>query len=103
LPIPPHVGSPTDGKNRSDPGIASSGIIAGSDTSQIFRPDPAPVLLEIEDESGQTVTHRVRKGDTLWDISKRYTGSGFNYPAVAEDNQINNPHLIYPKQKIEVR
>ncbi len=45
-------------------------------------------------------THKVITGDTLWGISEYYTGSGFNYPEIAEENKIKNPHLIFPRQKI---
>ncbi|RWX52156.1 Chemotaxis signal transduction protein [Candidatus Electrothrix marina] len=44
--------------------------------------------------------HTVSKGDTLWEISEQYTGSGFNYPDVAKKNKITNPDLIYPDQQV---
>lgn len=50
--------------------------------------------------SNNIIVHKVKKGDTLWDISERYTGTGFSYPGVAEENKIHNPHRIYPDQKI---
>ena len=49
-----------------------------------------------------TEVYEVRKGDTLWHISKRFTGNPFNYPRVAKDNKIANPDLIFPKQKIRI-
>ncbi len=42
----------------------------------------------------------VKKGDTLWVISERYTGDPFNYPIIASDNEIKNPHFILPGQRI---
>ncbi|MCI5139843.1 MAG: LysM peptidoglycan-binding domain-containing protein, partial [Candidatus Electrothrix sp. AR1] len=45
-------------------------------------------------------SHTVSKGDTLWEISKQYTGSGFNYPDVAKKNKIDNPDMIYPNQQV---
>ena len=51
-------------------------------------------------KSNEIVIHKVKKGDTLWDICRRYTGTGFSYPGVAEENKIHNPHRIYPGQKI---
>lgn len=46
--------------------------------------------------------HTVRKGDTLWDLSARYLNSPWVWPRVFEANQrvIENPHLIYPGQRI---
>lgn len=42
----------------------------------------------------------VKRGDTLWAISKRFLGKGTRYPELARINKIKNPHLIYPKQVI---
>jgi nucleoid-associated protein YgaU len=44
----------------------------------------------------------VKKGDTLWAISKRFTGNPFNYPQVAKENNIKNPDLIFPGQEIRL-
>ncbi|MBN1961856.1 MAG: LysM peptidoglycan-binding domain-containing protein [Deltaproteobacteria bacterium] len=41
--------------------------------------------------------YTVRKGDTLWDISERFTGSPWFWPRVWSCNpEITNPHWIYP-------
>ncbi len=50
--------------------------------------------------SGISKIYEVKKGDTLWDISERYTGDPFNYPMIASDNEIKNPHFILPGQRI---
>ena len=50
----------------------------------------------------KATTYVVRRDDTLWHISKRYTGDPFNYPLIADNNRIPNPDLIYPGQKIRV-
>jgi nucleoid-associated protein YgaU len=50
--------------------------------------------------SGISKIYEVKKGDTLWDISERYTGNPFNYPMIASDNEIKNPHFILPGQRI---
>lgn len=46
--------------------------------------------------------HTVVKGDTLWDIAQRYTNNAFNYPALARESGIRNPHRIYPGDKIRI-
>ena len=56
----------------------------------------------VSPESTGIEVHNVEKGDTLWNISKRYTGSGFNYQQVAKENKISNPDLIFPEQKLRV-
>ena len=43
-----------------------------------------------------TFTHRVRKGDTLWNIAKTYLNNPYLYPELARVSEINNPDLIFP-------
>lgn len=47
-------------------------------------------------------THKVKRGDTLWAISKRYYGRGnwtnVNKIVNANKGKIKNPNLIYPGQ-----
>lgn len=42
----------------------------------------------------------VQKGDTLWAIAKKYYGNGNQYPKIVKANNIKNPDLIYPGQKL---
>lgn len=44
----------------------------------------------------------VDKGDNLWNISRDYFGGGANYKKLATLNNIPNPSLIYPGQKINI-
>lgn len=42
-------------------------------------------------------SHTVERGDTLWDLSRRYLGSSWYWPKVWSYNpDIANPHWIYP-------
>ncbi len=46
-------------------------------------------------------TYEVRRGDTLWDISKRFFGDPFSWPDIWKKNEfIRDPHWIYPGQTI---
>lgn len=54
-------------------------------------------------------THTVVKGDTLWDISRKYYGDPRQWPKIWEANRrdknlgpISNPNRIYPGQKIKI-
>ena len=42
----------------------------------------------------------IRSGDNLWTISRRTYGRGIRYTTIyqANNDQIRNPHLIYPGQ-----
>lgn len=52
-------------------------------------------------EKGRIYT--VKKGDTLWDLSKRFIDDPYYWPNVwAKNPDISNPHLIYPGQKIRI-
>jgi hypothetical protein len=43
------------------------------------------------------IKHTVKKGDTLWDISVKYLKTPWKWPLVWANNEdITNPHLIYP-------
>nr|WP_280986387.1 LysM peptidoglycan-binding domain-containing protein [Hansschlegelia zhihuaiae] len=45
-------------------------------------------------------TARVKRGDSLWRISRTTYGQGRRYTVIftANDDQIRNPNLIYPGQ-----
>ena len=46
----------------------------------------------------------VKKGDNLWDIAKKYYGSGYRYRVISDANsgQIDNPKWIYPGQRLQL-
>ncbi len=44
--------------------------------------------------------HIVKQGDTLWDLSEHYLGTPWTWPSVWRENDIENPHLIYPGDMI---
>lgn len=47
-------------------------------------------------------THKVVKGDTLWDIAAKYLGSGTKYKQLATINKISSPYTIYIGQVIKL-
>lgn len=55
----------------------------------------------IEHEAGFYYT--VQKNDTLWDLSQRFSDSAWLWPDLwKENNQILNPHRIYPGMRIRL-
>jgi hypothetical protein len=57
----------------------------------------APKVLDKE------MDYIVKKGDTLWDISKRFYGDAFLWPRLWQQNQyITNPHHIAPGDRIRL-
>lgn len=48
------------------------------------------------------VYHTVKKGDNLWNISKKYLGSGFKYKTIKKLNNLKS-NTIYPGQKLRVK
>lgn len=63
---------------------------------------PATRGVITEAENGYYYT--VQKGDTLWDLSQRFSNTPWVWPELWEENSetIANPHLIYPGQKIRL-
>ncbi|WKW12523.1 LysM peptidoglycan-binding domain-containing protein [Pseudogemmatithrix spongiicola] len=53
---------------------------------------------------GETRTHTVKAGDTLWDLARQYLGDPFRWPEIYRRNQstIQDPNLIYPDQVIVI-
>lgn len=55
----------------------------------------------IEHETGFYYT--VQKGDTLWDLSHKFSDSAWLWPEMWQENsQIANPHRIYPGERIRL-
>jgi nucleoid-associated protein YgaU len=61
----------------------------------------APSAPEKPKPSG-SVTYRIKKGDTLWDISSTYYRNPWLYPKLAKANKIRNPDLIFAGTKIVI-
>jgi len=55
----------------------------------------------VEYETGFYYT--VQKGDTLWDLSQKFSDTPWQWPELwKENNQIANPHRIYPGERIRL-
>jgi LysM repeat protein len=50
--------------------------------------------------AGKGVSYRIKRGDTLWDISSTYYRNPWLYPVIARANDIKNPDLIIAGARI---
>lgn len=59
---------------------------------------------EVTDESSSAYrTYEVKKGDTLWGISKKFIEDPYYWPDLWANNpDIQNPHFIFPGQKLRI-
>lgn len=91
------------GCGSSQPAVQSTPIVQ----PEPAEPTPEPDIAAVEDQpdpDALTVMapnyperYVVVKGDTLWDISKRFLNDPWLWPSVWHINpNIRNPHLIYP-------
>ncbi len=67
---------------------------SGSDRSEPVQ-EVEKVRIEVEG-----VWYRIRRGDTLWDISSSFYNTPWLYGQIANENDIRNPDLIFTEQKI---
>jgi len=92
------------------PRVAVQGAPAPAATSPAPAPAPTstPAAAKQENAAGTGSSHSgeteyvVKEGDTLWDISARFTGDAHNYRGIAATNGIADPDLIEPGQIIKL-
>lgn len=70
-----------------------------SSTADILRAEEPSHAMSMETGFYYTV----KKGDTLWSLSKRFSDSPWVWPDLwSENKQLSNPHWIYPGQRIRL-
>lgn len=83
--------------------VSASQAVATQD-AELEKEKLLPVKTEVTDktlaQTSRRLQHIVVKGDTLWSIAGRYINKPWRYPEIARLSNIDNPHLIYPGQRV---
>ena len=84
-----------------------SNVQSGSSTTAAEPAAPLPPFGEVPaptGTTGQSQTYEVVAGDSLSKIAKRHYGDANKWPRIYEANrdQIKNPDLIHPGQKLTI-
>lgn len=93
-------------KKEEKPKADFSDVQSGSSTTSAAPPSAAPLppLEAPAGTSGSEQTYTVVAGDSLSKIAKRFYGDANKWPRIHEANrdQIKNPDLIHPGQKLRI-
>ena len=78
-----------------------TGILIGIVVAMVTSSYAEQQETQVEHETGFYYT--IQKGDTLWDISERFSDDAWLWPELWKENdQIPNPHWIYPGERIRL-
>jgi hypothetical protein len=86
------------------PLLAENPLANRGDTPDRAAPEAAPTVPEPAPAKPQKreIVHIVERGDTLWDIARRYVDNPWRYPELAENSEIRDPDLIYPGDRVRI-
>ena len=84
------VTASTGSQSSASSSSASGGVVSGGTASQ-----------SAAAQSGDYITYKVKSGDSLWEIAKRYPGVSEN--DIARLNNISNSSKIQPGQVIKIK
>ena len=69
----------------------------------LYAPQPVATRQKSPSQEGIIVQEiDIQKGDTLYHISRKFSGHGMYFPQILLFNSIHNPNLIYPGNKLKV-
>jgi hypothetical protein len=99
--IPPLPAATTAAAPAAQPAPKPPAATAPAATAPAATPQPAPAPAATA-PAPEPVTYRIKKGDTLWDISATYYRNPWLYPKLAKANSIKNPDLIFAGTRITI-
>ena len=84
--------------------LANAKAAADKNPGTFVFTDDGVAIYPTEDKPATEATYRVHtvvKGDTLWDIAKKYLGNGSRYPEIKELNDLKS-NVIYSGWKLKI-
>lgn len=99
-PVVPTVAAPPK-EAQNDTGQPDGGSTATRPADEQAGP-PTSESPTAPPPSREEIVHVVARGDTLWDIAKRYVDNPWRYPELAENSDIHDPDLIYPGDRVRI-
>ena len=89
--------APQSGLVAENAGQEAGGAVASQASQAMLEGGETSMAPALQREDGAVI---IRKGDTLWHISRRVYGRGMRYTTIYQANkdQIRNPNLIWPGQ-----
>ena len=84
--------------SASNPDYLQEGWVLNIPKAEVIR--PAGDISAAE--TVQPKEYTVQKGDTLWAIANKETGSGYNWTKIAQYNALQNPDLIYSGNVLKI-
>ena len=83
--------------------IVCMALPARSQQYLLYTPQPAPSGQKVSVDEGILVQEiEIKKGDTLYGLSRKFSGKGMYYPQILLFNSIKNPNLIYSGKKLRI-
>lgn len=100
-PIP--AGTPEAADTPPAPRAAEQPAAEPAETDATVPPDAeAPAADAAPSPPPGSVEYRIRRGDTLWDLSQAFYDTPWRFPDLAEWNDIPNPDLIYTDRRLSI-
>jgi len=95
--------TPADPESTEDGsfGLSDSGQARADGQSPTDQSDTESATTETIPDSN-SVEYRIRRGDTLWDISETFYGTPWMFSELADANEISNPNLIFAESDLEI-
>jgi nucleoid-associated protein YgaU len=93
-----------EGKPKADFSNVESGSSSTAPAPPTFTPTPPPDAGQTTGTSGSEQSYTVVAGDSLSKIARHFYGDANKWPRIHEANrdQIKNPDLIHPGQKLKI-